>query len=854
MSVAPTSHTSHDSLGTFKYATSVIALLAVALACVALRCVSSYDPFPYWSGDPFLVQSPVLGLTPALAIAADTVCFAASACVLVLCVSGRALQLWVMVGLLAATGGLAWQQFKPIPSDYWDGIVLSRHWLAGFSLAGACVAAGRRESMRRAVMLLMSSTLVGIALLVLAKGLSQVFFEHPQMVKAFRANKEAIIAAQGWDMNSSMARAYVRRLEQPEASGWFGLANIFATLCAAGFAMLLTLLVMMWRANQRTNRSEQQPARTKAMIVLAMCGAGCATGVYLAGSKGGFAAGGLGVLLAGFVFVVQRKGEEQTRSLKVVSGSETVPRSMLHRIAPWIGPGLVSAALLAIVARGLIGERLGELSLLFRWFYMQGAAKIFAAHPMGVGAAGFKDAYMVHKPALSPEDTSFAHSVLIDWIVGLGPVGWVAVLAWILLLRRASKSLVATNCAQDAARIEIDGGEEALLLRNTRSIACFALLLPTAIAAFLERDAATPEAGLTRAIGLAMALGTAWAMHVLMSVRGESATRPGLCGLGPALAAGAVVACVHCQIELSGVMGGSAGWCLGLLGAAAGCVRSGRASASPITTTSTARVRWLIAVMSIAAAVFCMMPALTAWKWERALQSAYEPAALVQDLLSRRAELASGDGRNVDPKTGVHREKLLAKDLTLALNRQVLGGNAEIDAALLELQLVKSRQVQGDLDIAATVAPLHFPTLRASTRLALASARQRESMGRISLTELDTPIAQLVEAESRFAKSVNYWSWLGTMSRERAHSRGSDSNGLKTDLQRTVDAWTRAHALAPHDTMHALKLSDLFAEMGRTDEARRWAALALNANVNMRLDPVRQLTDSEQGRLGSRLK
>src|SRR5690606_14992553 len=89
--------------------------------------------------------------------------------------------------------------------------------------------------------------------------------------------------------------------------------------------------------------------------------------------------------------------------------------------------------LAAIALRGLLGERLGELSLLFRSFYLRGAIAIIADHPLlGVGPAGFKDAYMLAKPAIAPEDVTSAHSVLFDLgaTLGLAGLAWIALLAW----------------------------------------------------------------------------------------------------------------------------------------------------------------------------------------------------------------------------------------------------------------------------------------------------------------------------------------------------------------------------------------------------------------------------------------
>ena len=86
--------------------------------------------------------------------------------------------------------------------------------------------------------------------------------------------------------------------------------------------------------------------------------------------------------------------------------------------------GSTAITLLGVAARGLIGESLGERSILFRWFYMRGATGIIADEPvLGVGPAGFQPAYAMHKPAISPEDVTSPHSIFFDYIATLGVFG-----------------------------------------------------------------------------------------------------------------------------------------------------------------------------------------------------------------------------------------------------------------------------------------------------------------------------------------------------------------------------------------------------------------------------------------------
>src|SRR5690606_11618084 len=107
-------------------------------------------------------------------------------------------------------------------------------------------------------------------------------------------------------------------------------------------------------------------------------------------------------------------------------------RERLGRLGGWVAIAAVGSALVAVAARGVAGEKIGELSLLFRWFYLQGSARIIAEHPwLGVGPAGFRDAYLLAKPALSPEEVTSPHSVVFDWMSTLGVL---AGGAWAVLL------------------------------------------------------------------------------------------------------------------------------------------------------------------------------------------------------------------------------------------------------------------------------------------------------------------------------------------------------------------------------------------------------------------------------------
>lgn len=816
--------------------------LCIALACIVLRCISTYDPFPYWSGDPFIMPSPVVGLTPVWAIGLDAVTIVACGVAgwgVSRAASNLQLRLliknsWVIL--------LAYPAVSLTPKSFLDDHVLGLHWVASVFVALIVLACMKDRALRLPSAMLSCAALLSIVVMIIPKGLAQVFVEHPQMMRTFRANQDAFLAAQGWSPDSAMARGYLRRLEQPEASGWFGLANVFATLAAAGFAAFITWLVLEL-TRERVSQREDRTERTKLLAVIVGGTVLCAAGVWLAGSKGGFAAAGLGLALAAAAWWIRRPGNESKFSEKV---------------AGWIGPALVALALLAVIIRGVIGERIGELSILFRWFYMQGAAKIFIHNPLGVGPAGFKDAYMIHKPALSPEDTAFAHSVLIDWIACAGVVGLMMVGVWVGFLMSASRGLLrpAPVSSPSDAGLEASPEERSLastLLRQARGLACLMVILPTGIAAFLEREAATPESGLTRAAGIAFALACIWGIWRVIE-RG-SRTQNYDDALGPAMAVGAIVAAVHCQIELTGTTQGSGAWCWLALACGAGLCRGAWGSpalpdASDQNPSPTFKLpRWIV-ILIAALPIFILggVVAMT-WSWQYKLARAYGPADEVREFVQRRSEL--------DQLSGAARDqagRALLDDLSAATGQTVTSGTLEATLGREQEQGVAA--AKDALVLASSDAPWHFGTLRAASRVVMLDVQGRLARGeKVAPADLDAAIALMDKRREQFGKTASYWSWLGILWEQRAtlpfEGKGIVSDSLSAQT-RATQAYMNAAKFAPFDPLHPVKLSDLYATMGDTENARGWAIRALELDKNLRLDPLRQLTEAERARLKAR--
>jgi len=243
-----------------------------------------------------------------------------------------------------------------------------------------------------------------------------VTVEFQMTRQGFNESKELIFRANGWEPNSVQAQMYERRLNQPEATGWFGLSNVFGSYMACFVAFWLSITLGAARSRMSSGW----------VGLLGIVTTAAMAGLAVSFSKGAIASGVVGVFLAMCVLL---------------------PRRHRRRVIPWtirISVGLVVVAIFAVVLRSaLLGESFdGDgYSLLFRWYYWEGAFRAFVNHPIfGVGAEGFKSAYLIFKPVLSPEEVSSPHNVFVSYLSTLGLFGVFWVAFWWIMMYRASPS------------------------------------------------------------------------------------------------------------------------------------------------------------------------------------------------------------------------------------------------------------------------------------------------------------------------------------------------------------------------------------------------------------------------------
>lgn len=383
------------------------------LGLIAFRCLVMISPEPSFDLDPMAEPAPWFGLGPGgsalssiLILLAGTLVLLGERC------SGRGLDrglilLWILP-LVAIV-----LHARSEASSFWIGVDWFAAALGAVALAHGCRAPGIRS-------LVLGSLLAVLSMLAVRGGV-QLLIEHRETVEFFNANREPMLRAFGWEPDSVQANLYERRLLQPEATGWFGLANLFSGLMAIGMVLgLLSLLVVGARVASGTR------------FLLYVCVlVGFLSLMLLNGSKGALGAAGLGLLVACVPLAVPAW---RSRGLHLVGV---------------LAVGALCLTVLVVVVRGLLGPDAlgGELSLLFRWHYFQGAVQILAEHPVwGVGADGFQSAYLAVRPVLSPEEPASVHNALLDWVVSFGVFGafWICLLGLLAFRSGAARFVSGT--------------------------------------------------------------------------------------------------------------------------------------------------------------------------------------------------------------------------------------------------------------------------------------------------------------------------------------------------------------------------------------------------------------------------
>jgi hypothetical protein len=749
--------------------------LAMIITPALLHAAVGYDPFPDWSADPTVVFAPKTTLGPAEVLSLNLVVLIG---VGFLAVSGAARASW-MSTLAALAGGLVAVMHNATP----EAVAIGGTWASAMLALVALHAASRDSQVRTAI----AASLLGCCFLLVGKGAYQVLVEHPRTLESFRAGKAQFLAAQGWSEGSIMAKAFERRLVQSEASGWFGLSNVYATVCAGMLAAFTALSVAGIR--------KRIGARALAPLIAAAAASGA--GVLLAGGKGGVAAAALGVVLA-------------------ISASLRKPEAFWRRrsFGPALALGCVLGALVAIVARGVIGERISELSLLFRWFYMQGAARIFVQHPLtGVGPGGFKDAYILYKPPISPEEVTSPHSVFLDYTSTLGVAG----ILW--------SALVLARIAGAGRTLATDPTSSGVITPDARPIVRFvgvtsALAMLGAV--YIERPVTTPEALGIRVIGVLLAT----------TLAGAIATAPAG-GLAIGTAACVIAMFAHGQIEVSPVWIGSAPILLALLGAAS----------APAGTQTPGRASPLLAIAALVVLIPLGIAARSVWSWQSDLHRGATMVGEASELRERLERVGAGS-----PLFDGDTAPAIAKDLAVRTGGPAPASIADLRRAIAMMtahRALAAASLLEDAAVSLSGARLSSPeTERTARRLwGLVAQIQKSSPG----LEKSLGVDAIAKLRLLAAAPVRAGATAGELAAEANFRRGSGQLlGDPGLIRSALELFGQAAAGDPYGLLYALEAYRTAQLLGDRPAMAAWAATCLERDALTRLDPVRGLTDEQR--------
>ena len=747
--------------------------VVLVLAPLLLRAVQPVSTLPGWELDPLVLPVVASGLGPGGSMLVDAVGLLGAALAIAVAGVGRREAALALLGAVP----ILWHGWlKPGgPSLHDQRIGLA--WAAGMiGAVGLRALAGDRRW--RAVIL---GVLIGAVGAMAVRAGVQAFIEHPATVAEFQRHREQIFAAQGWSPESSMAKAYERRLMQNDASAWFGLSNVLASVSAAAVVASAGLALSGWKRAGAMGRSGLALAVGAAALALA-----------LTQSKGGVGTLVVGLAAAGSLAVVRRGG--------------------------WIGPAFIALALAGVIARGFVGERLGELSIYFRWFYVTAAAKIGAHAPwLGVGPDGFKDAFLLAKDPLCPEEVASPHSVFFDWwaCLGLGGLAWAALLvAW-----SARVGAVAHD--------EPGEGDRPPATRALVRVAVAVPVVVTLAAAVMEGESFGPANAAVRLGGLVLWSVVAGAVTVAV-LRGAGRL------VGVALAGSAVALLTHAQIELTIAWTLSGGMVLAWV-----AVASARGPGRPAGPRGGLVVAPVVVLLALGAGVTTARTVA----WERGLLAAAREAEVFPNL----ARVAGGEVSMSEAR------RLADRDSTWADAASMLdaarGNGQSAPAAAREAQARLLEAAAAGLARAEAITPRLFTLDREISRLNLIGAQLAEARRRAGEPDQETRRDNLLAEAARWAdrprRSASAAVW-----RQAVHETGWRLTGQPAAGRAALEAGLEAGTLDPTNPMHPAKAARLAAELGQTGDREAGALAAGLAAKSLALDGFARLDRLVRGLSG----
>ncbi len=753
---------------------------------------------PWWDSDPTQGWVPEATLTPLDMLGLDALVWLAGSVVLGAgWLLGRRIPLAMVVLVLLGQVSVmlhglvlepAISKGASVRGDFFS-LVRGSAWGSALFGAVALRSACADPALRRAI----AATVLASVCLFVAKGAHQVFFEHPQVVERFRADPEGVLRAQGWEPGSSTAQIFERRLLQPDATGWFGFSNVYGSVLAALLPGVIGVCVAGFR---RVRRAEAQSGEPGLVALVALGTMAC---LWLSASRGAWGAGLIGLAMFGVVLWRRR-----------------LPGSVLRRL-PAIALAVPVGVLALVFVRGIVGERLAEVSIYFRWQYVSGAMRIIADHPaFGVGPDGFKDAYLLAKPPTSPEEVESPHSLVFDWLATLGvlSIAWVMV-CWLWLESAARKLAHGPDEDPGDADSDPENGPTTLWVLGV-------IAATTLVSQMIGWQNEAPTERFLVPLGAFV-----WFVTALVCARIMSADRERL--VSRAMACGAFGLAAHSMLEITPVLPGSAGLAMAMLAIASAPEERDASFRGP------SRSLAILVAPIVVASLVVIAGVLPAMEWQARLQAGAVRAKPLGELrTAERGLVAQPD----DPARMAAVESVLSR-AARSLGAPEPTSREELDALLVSLA---SSSLEGAIEALAPPEP-GPSTAAARTEVLLARLRLQASRGAWDAGDYAGAARHArealahAEAETELApRSAGAWGRLASL-----HQALHPMTGDTEHLVLARDAWIRASVLDPHGLGPVTRLARLNAQLGDLRSGAHWARRALLISEAMRLDPLRQL-------------
>jgi O-Antigen ligase len=772
---------------------------ACMLVLIFIRAMVEHDGFPWWQSDPFIFSPPIVGLTPTNMLMLNSSVISLSALAMV-GFGLKRVRISKLSSVLFLFGTLAVCYHAILNSESVDD---GANILAIVSVLFVSSHLNKTPLLQQ---LVIAATL-SFPLLLVTIGAYEVFVVHPQTVENYELTRDSFVAARGWAPGSFEQLTYERRLYQADPIVWFGLTNVFASFVGAG----VIGFGVLWLKTRKELGSERGGSWLK--LAIALCVLLCVTGLVLSGAKGGIGAVLLGTI--GFLFISRARIQKSGRMILILCG----------------------VVIIGVVMRGIIGERVSELSLLFRSQYMSGSIEMFKANPfIGVGPDGFQDMYSTVKPDLSPEDVSSAHSWIFDLIATLGLGG----IAWILLASRIV-SRIQPNLSEPHHQTTPKLSDE--MKRRILQLLILAIAVSSIISIRFASGAINLELLGAQAVGTFIwgAMGTLLIWHDRL--------RKLLFWAG---AGSAMVLCIHSMIEVTGTWYVSGMlWAL-IIGSATTPLQ--RATQETVIDEIPSNNLSLLHAGSAIAAVSMLVGfSVFVYKipersnWEQRLTIAAEPASRIAGLRDQLNEL------EFSPNPVGIREQI-ALELSTLTNRPVTSSIDQVVEALGQAEL-QARVFSGEqLILASEIRPTHLPTRIAASQQLLWVASAIRSEGKVEESEIlwDRTL-DLLETGAAESPGASGLLWIGTVWYGRANLELEDPRRTQW-IENAKNTWVQAALRSPHDPHISFKIMVLEHDRANLQNAKDWAQATLQLHEQSRLDPLKGLSESNLSRVQSVLR